>query len=114
MTGLQIRYLNHLLHTPVEWGLFNKRERDFLVLLSTKLRYITITRREGMALEKIAMRIVGRDPKPDDDPGIPATWNHLDVTPEPETKHVGGPGGTRPDGTGDGNEDVPDRDTGRA
>lgn len=98
---LQVWYLNHLLGLPPDR--FTERERAFLVLLSTKLRYTVIKRQESQALEALAHRMLGGG-DPTYDPGIPNTFNGIDVRPEPETEHTGGPGGTRPAGTGNGLE----------
>lgn len=106
MTRMQISILNHLLRMPK--ARFGTNEQDFLVLLSTKLRYILITRQEGMALSKIGnlYGVLTRDSILD--PGIPRDWEGTKIEPEPETDHAGGPGGTRPDGTGTGLDPVPD------
>ncbi len=102
MTPRQLAILNSLLRLRPDQ--FTDREKTFLVQLSTKLRYILVTRREGVALAKLGEVLLGRDVAID--PGNPNTFDGVDVRPEPETEHAGGPSGTRPPGTGDGN-DVP-------
>lgn len=106
MTPEQVSILNNLLHLPQRR--FTEAERAFVVLLSTKLRYILITRKESRALGNLGLRLLERDPV--NDPGIPVDFEGIDITPEPETAHVGGPGGTRPDGSGDGRDPIPGMD----
>ena len=106
MNPEQIAILNTLVREPTRK--FTADEQRFLILLATKLRHTNLTRRESMALERIAFAII-EGPLPERDPGIVNAWGEHDVTPEPDMGYVGGPGGTRPPGTGDGN-DVPDRD----
>lgn len=104
MTEEQVTRLNALLHEPARR--FTAREKEFLIVLSTKLRYIILSRLECMALQEMADRLI--DAGPTRDPGPVDSFDGYDVRPEPETEHEGGPGGTRPPGTGDGN-DVPDK-----
>ncbi len=104
MTTEQVTIVNALLRASPRR--FTIREKEFLVLLSTKLRYIILSRLEGMALQEMADRLI--DGGPARDPGPVDDFDGYNVRPEPETEHEGGPGGTRPPGTGDGN-DVPDK-----
>ena len=106
MNPEQIAILNTLLRKPT-W-MFTADQQRFLITLATKLRYTNLTRCESIALERIAFAVI-EGPLPEHDPGIVNTWGEYNVAPGRDSGCVGGPGGTRPPGTGDGN-DVPDGD----
>lgn len=105
MTPMQTSILNNLLRLPLRR--FTAHEREWLSLVSRKLRYMIIARKQSRALSAIGLRLLEGDPIAD--PGVPDDWEGLNVTPDPETKHEGGPGCTWPDGA-EGTLNVPEVD----
>ena len=99
MTPEQVAILDTLLREDPKG--FEKDQQQFLVMLAKKLRHTILSRIESMALEAIGFdHIEGR--LPEKSPGAVNSWGHHDVTPEPNQGYIGGPGGKRPPGTGDG------------
>ncbi len=103
MNNEQESMLNGLLRRPKLR--YTLSEQEFLVKLATKLRHTILSRTEGRALDLLWRTVFNAYPTVD--PGRIDTWEGTDVRPERETPDEGGPGGTRPPGTGDGS-DVPD------
>jgi hypothetical protein len=102
MTREEQFVLNSLLHQNPEY--FTRKEIAFLVILSRYMRFAILSRTESIALQNLGDNLL--DDFPSHDCGNPSLFDNIGTSSitDFESDRIGGPGGERPLGSGDGND----------